>query len=251
MKLSVAAAALAFSGTALMFAPTAASAAPVGAKAQTGTKIEFHRKSGMDTTATKAGLGGDFAKAGWQGGDFAKADADMTGKAGVHTAKLDAFGDVGMGGPFEEASLKGSAEAGDMSAKLAGGGKTGMADAGEGAKFQNASMDAEGKNWAGHEGMEGMEGKLAGADMTAKGAVDSGKQMASGPVGTDSAAAAVDTAAVMKEPAASGAATGDGKQTYAGMGGPEEAVDSYPPCRPGPGDDRCIQLYEVGSSAKA
>ena len=32
----------------------------------------------------------------------------------------------------------------------------------------------------------------------------------------------------------------------AGVGGPIEAQAGYPPCRPGPGDDRCIQLYEPG-----
>jgi|GEM_PF-2365760 len=30
------------------------------------------------------------------------------------------------------------------------------------------------------------------------------------------------------------------------MGGPIEAQAAYPPCRPGRGDDRCIQLYERG-----
>lgn len=40
--------------------------------------------------------------------------------------------------------------------------------------------------------------------------------------------------------------------TYAGVGGPLEEVDatSYPPCRPGPGDDRCIQLYERGVTGR-
>ena len=32
---------------------------------------------------------------------------------------------------------------------------------------------------------------------------------------------------------------------YQGMGGPI-AETGYPPCAPGPGDDRCIQLYEPG-----
>jgi hypothetical protein len=32
------------------------------------------------------------------------------------------------------------------------------------------------------------------------------------------------------------------------MGGPFEPVTNYPPCRPGPGDDSCIQLYERGVS---
>ncbi|HYJ51552.1 MAG TPA: hypothetical protein VEW04_00105 [Allosphingosinicella sp.] len=41
---------------------------------------------------------------------------------------------------------------------------------------------------------------------------------------------------------------------YTGMGGPLEEVapvkasSDYPPCRPGPGDDHCIQLYERGVS---
>jgi hypothetical protein len=30
------------------------------------------------------------------------------------------------------------------------------------------------------------------------------------------------------------------------MGGPLEEAQGYPACRPGPGDDRCIQLYERG-----
>ena len=34
--------------------------------------------------------------------------------------------------------------------------------------------------------------------------------------------------------------------TAEGMGGPIESVSGYPPCDPGPGDDRCIQLYEPG-----
>lgn len=40
--------------------------------------------------------------------------------------------------------------------------------------------------------------------------------------------------------------------TYTGMGGPleEVAATSYPPCRPGPGDDRCIQLYERGVTGR-
>ena len=33
---------------------------------------------------------------------------------------------------------------------------------------------------------------------------------------------------------------------YQGVGGPVEAQSGYPPCSPGPGDDRCLQLYEPG-----
>ena len=35
---------------------------------------------------------------------------------------------------------------------------------------------------------------------------------------------------------------------YQGVGGPVEVQAGYPPCSPGPGDDRCIQLYERGVS---
>lgn len=39
---------------------------------------------------------------------------------------------------------------------------------------------------------------------------------------------------------------------YTGMGGPleEVATTAYPPCRPGPGDDHCIQLYERGVTGR-
>lgn len=54
------------------------------------------------------------------------------------------------------------------------------------------------------------------------------------------------------EPVATAASTDT--STYTGMGGPLEevtpvkATTDYPPCHPGPGDDRCIQLYERGVS---
>ena len=37
-----------------------------------------------------------------------------------------------------------------------------------------------------------------------------------------------------------------GHSDYQGVGGPVEAQSGYPPCSPGAGDDRCIQLYERG-----
>jgi hypothetical protein len=48
------------------------------------------------------------------------------------------------------------------------------------------------------------------------------------------------------------AADEGGTAAYTGVGGPLEAVDtaSYPPCSPGPGDDRCIQLYERGVTGR-
>jgi len=49
------------------------------------------------------------------------------------------------------------------------------------------------------------------------------------------------------DPALGETAALEGAQTtdYAGVGGPI-AETGYPPCSPGPGDDRCIQLYERG-----
>lgn len=34
--------------------------------------------------------------------------------------------------------------------------------------------------------------------------------------------------------------------THPAVGGPAASESGYPPCDPGPGDDRCIQLYEPG-----
>jgi hypothetical protein len=48
------------------------------------------------------------------------------------------------------------------------------------------------------------------------------------------------------------AADEGGAAAYTGVGGPleEVATTDYPPCRPGPGDDRCIQLYERGVTGR-
>jgi hypothetical protein len=55
---------------------------------------------------------------------------------------------------------------------------------------------------------------------------------------------------------AEAADSGEADTSDAGVGGPLEtaaldlaarpAAQNYPPCRPGPGDDNCIQLYEPG-----
>ncbi|MDQ4088630.1 MAG: hypothetical protein M3177_11575, partial [Pseudomonadota bacterium] len=43
----------------------------------------------------------------------------------------------------------------------------------------------------------------------------------------------------------------DKKEGYGAVGGPDPIAEpiTYRPCRPGPGDDRCIQLYERGVRA--
>jgi len=74
------------------------------------------------------------------------------------------------------------------------------------------------------------------------------------PAGTADAAAA--------KPAATDEMSGDAETAVAakpaatetpatpGVGGPVEARTDYPPCRPGRGDDNCIQLYERGVSGR-
>jgi len=40
-----------------------------------------------------------------------------------------------------------------------------------------------------------------------------------------------------------------GHSEFTGVGGPVESQSGYPPCSSaGPGEDRCIQLYEAGVS---
>lgn len=67
---------------------------------------------------------------------------------------------------------------------------------------------------------------------------------------------AADDAAVEPAVDAEAADTGEADTSEAGVGGPIEtaaadnaprpAAHNYPACRPGPGDDNCIQLYEPG-----
>ena len=68
-----------------------------------------------------------------------------------------------------------------------------------------------------------------------------------------------DTTDTLAEPDVEATDTGMTDVSTAGVGGPEEVVTTaaadltpraaahnYPPCSPGPGDDNCIQLYELG-----
>lgn len=52
------------------------------------------------------------------------------------------------------------------------------------------------------------------------------------------------TAAVVDKPL-------EAHEAATGVGGPIEAAQDYPACSPGPGDDRCIQLYEPGVTGSA
>lgn len=224
MKLSIAAAAIAFSGTALMLAPAAASAAQVDSKPQ----------------AT--------AKAGWDaGGKDAMGGKDgLSGKDAGVTDKFAATDHEGMGGPLEEPSGKDG-----TSVKLASADVDG--------KFDTADMDMEGKFASADIDMASSD-KLAATDHGMSGKAEAGiggpeEPIASAKQATDrNSSEPVEAAAVTKNAAApDGSTAGQGKEAHSGMGGPEEATTEYPPCSPGAGDDRCIQLYErgVGGSAKS
>jgi hypothetical protein len=72
------------------------------------------------------------------------------------------------------------------------------------------------------------------------------------PVYTESELAINDAAPKTAAPAESTASDADDvgeHSTFTGVGGPVEAQSGYPPCsQAGPGEDRCIQLYEAGVS---
>lgn len=93
----------------------------------------------------------------------------------------------------------------------------------------------------------GMEGAKSDAGiappMTSKAADGWGAKSAAA---TTTVATAMKTETAWSEPKADTAGYPLAKHAGA-MGGPAEtAADIWPTCRPGPGDDRCIQLYEPG-----
>jgi hypothetical protein len=55
-----------------------------------------------------------------------------------------------------------------------------------------------------------------------------------------------ETSDALVQTASADSATLADHNEFQGVGGPVEAQSGYPPCSPGPGDDRCIQLYEAG-----
>jgi len=85
-----------------------------------------------------------------------------------------------------------------------------------------------------------MAGALGGPDtFTGVGGPDEGDLAMNGDGAVDAAVGEI-------------AADEGGAAAYAGVGGPleEVAASDYPPCSPGPGDDRCIQLYERGVTGR-
>jgi hypothetical protein len=90
--------------------------------------------------------------------------------------------------------------------------------------------------------------KKAGTDMAwngAKAGSDTGWSETA-MAGTASGKGKMDSGMSGGDMATNDMAAWTGKGAHAGMGGPLEEIQAYPACRPGPGDDRCIQLYETG-----
>jgi hypothetical protein len=135
--------------------------------------------------------------------------------------------------------------AADATAKLASAGAdTKFASLDSGSKFQTASTDI------------GFKPANVSADASGKLQVPSEEARAQFAASGDSEAK-LGTAS--GDPGDIQIAMGDKSQANIGMGGPLEpasstafslapqpAAQNYPPCDPGPGDDRCIQLYENG-----
>jgi hypothetical protein len=98
------------------------------------------------------------------------------------------------------------------------------------------------------------------ADAAAKAAADKANVDGDADVAADEAEATIEPAVEQLEPVAAetSAVEDEAAPVEDGVGGPYEAVAgasdltprpaaaNYPACRPGPGDDRCIQLYEPG-----
>lgn len=90
------------------------------------------------------------------------------------------------------------------------------------------------------------------ADTTLAGAIGGSTDSFTGVGGPEEPMLAMNGDGAVETALGETAADEGGGAAYTGVGGPLEEVDttSYPPCRPGPGDDRCIQLYERGVTGR-
>jgi hypothetical protein len=191
-------------------------------------KSSIAAKSGMDTEVKTDLAALDMGKAGWAGTDAKLQTASAT----------DAKFQTWSGGDAKFASA-------DTSAKFASAGADAkFASQGSGAKLQTASTDI------------GFKPANLSADAGAKLQVPSEEARAQFAASGNSEAK-LGTAS--GDPGEIQIAMGDKSLANIGMGGPLEpasstafsltpqpAAQNYPACDPGPGDDRCIQLYENG-----
>jgi hypothetical protein len=88
----------------------------------------------------------------------------------------------------------------------------------------------------------GATGGLAGSEQAMGGPFEPADDLASSdPVTSD-----LDSQTYADVPAMETGTYAETADPAVGVGGPIESRSDYPPCDPGPGDDRCIQLYERG-----
>ena len=154
----------------------------------------------------------------------------------LQTASLDKVDQTGMGGPLEEISTESKSL--DLTPRLAsenyppcspGPGDDRCIQLYEpGVRAQLASWNEPTGGLADHSATTAMGGPYEPVD-------DSDAEMAA--VEDD---AGLKTAAVDADPQLAD------HSEYQGVGGPIESQSGYPACSPGPGDDRCIQMYESG-----
>ena len=229
-----------------------------------------------DSKLALASLDKDLAPLALQetGGKVATASADDMADAKVQTAMVDKSAYVGTGGPLEEASAtpavvqpsnanpehdaRGIPVMSDVAFvppgfNGSGGAVGGPVESGDDESYPACTRERTDNCIQLYE-----RGVSAQADKVSATTAMGGPYE---PVGDDMAlnsSAASETAmngdgtvdAALGETSDSAVETADATvadhSAYQGVGGPIEAQSGYPPCSPGPGDDRCIQLYEPG-----
>lgn len=251
-------------GALLLGTSALAWAADKSADPATGTETTAESKLGwwsnLDAKLSEAGLAEKGA-----GDKTILAEADATGSsdpavqtklamaetgdsAAVQTklAMADSEGKTGMGGPLEEGGPVSTAELTPRPATTnyppcdPGPGDDNCIQLYEpGVRAQLASWDQPTGGLADHSATTAMGGPYEPVDD----AVDE-TEVANASLAIHSAMngdGVVDTASGETAEVELAHAT-----AHQGVGGPVEAQSGYPPCDPGPGDDRCIQLYEPG-----
>ena len=204
------------------------------AKVQTAASSDWSDKSGLSTKAELASR--DDAKtqsASWDDGKVQTASldswSDSKSDTKLQTASYDKVAH-GMGGPLEETAL-------DLTPRAA-------------TENYPPCSPGPGDDRCIQLYEPGVRTQLAAWNEPTGGLADHSATTAMGgpyePVEDDVRLAAVDHDSGMK-PAASDPQLAEHGE-YQGVGGPIESQSGYPPCSPGPGDDRCIQLYESGVS---
>jgi hypothetical protein len=212
--------------------------------------------AGMTATMDKAALGQP-AAAKLEAGNYADwSDEAAQAKLAYASANPQPMGDTtqsasldkadavhtGVGGPIEQAELTPRPAAGNYPPCDPGPGDDNCIQLYEsGVRAQLASWNAP-------------TGGLAdGSSTTAMGGpfepvADHAQASATGAMHADAAMndRTIDTSVAEPQGVPLGTAVSDVDAQHQGVGGPVESQSGYPPCEPGPGDDRCIQLYERG-----